>query len=50
MRPKRYPYQGKKKGPIAVTIDPKLKTRLLCDSSLVEHLLVEPVMRLWCQR
>lgn len=23
MRPKRYPYQGKKKGPIAVTIDPK---------------------------
>ncbi|HFI0508898.1 TPA: hypothetical protein ACGOX6_000594 [Streptococcus suis] len=22
MRPKRYPYQGKKKGPIAVTIDP----------------------------
>ncbi len=23
MRPKRYPYSGKKKGPIAVTIDPK---------------------------
>lgn len=23
MRPKRYPYQGKKKGPIKLTIDPK---------------------------
>lgn len=48
MRPKRYPYM--QKGPTELMVDPKLKTRLLCDSSLVERLLAEPVMRLWCQR
>lgn len=41
MRPKRYPYQGMKKESIAVTIEPKLKTRLLCDSSLVERLVIK---------
>lgn len=48
MRPKRYPYR--QKGPTELTIDPKLKARLLCDSSLVERLLAELVMQLWCQR
>ena len=38
-----------KKEPTELTVDPKLKTRLLCDFSLVEHLLTEPAMRLWCQ-
>lgn len=48
MRPKRYPYR--QKGPTELMVDPELKTRLISDSSLVERLLVEPVMRLWCQR
>lgn len=48
MRPKRYPYRRKE--PTKSMVDPKLKTRLLRDSSLVERLLAEPVMRLWCQR
>ena len=47
MRPRRYPYRQKE--PTELTIDSKLKTRLLCDFSLVEHLLTEPAMRLWCQ-
>ncbi|RRR54280.1 hypothetical protein EI998_03120 [Streptococcus suis] len=39
MRPKRYPYM--QKGPTKLTVDPKLKTRLLCDSSLVERLVLK---------
>ncbi len=48
MRPKRYPYRHKE--PTKLMVAPELKTRLLCDSSLVGRLLAEPVMRLWCQR
>lgn len=48
MRPKRYPYRPKE--PTKLMVDPMLKARLLRDSSLVERLLAEPVMRLWCQR
>lgn len=48
MKPKRYPYR--QKGPTELTIDPKLKARLLCDSSLVEYLLAAPIVRQWRQR
>lgn len=48
MRPKRYPYRQKE--PTKLMVDPMFKARLLRDFSLVECLLAEPVMRLWCQR
>ncbi|HFI0089423.1 TPA: hypothetical protein ACGO7B_001220 [Streptococcus suis] len=41
MRPKRYPYQGKKKGPTELTINPKkIITNLLNTNDIASHPLV----------